>query len=91
VNTQAPQLDHLDGSRLPPLTELGKKEFLRKHTGIEALDNPFSACINAELIGVIMSPYSREPFEDFCRSGSCNVEIISGTFWTSARDTSLRA
>ena len=59
-NAPAPQLDHLDGSRLPPLTELGKKEFLRKHTGIEALDNPFSACINEELIGVIMSPYSQE-------------------------------
>jgi hypothetical protein len=60
LNTPLTNLDALDWRTLPALTTLGEKMFLRKHTGIEALDNPFGVCLPGGIAGYIQAPYAQE-------------------------------
>jgi hypothetical protein len=59
-NTPMPGLDALDWRTLPALTQQGEKMFLRKHTGITALDNPFGVCLPGGIAGYIQAPYAQE-------------------------------
>ena len=51
---------YLDARTLPPLTDLGKKMFLRRPTGIERLDNPFGLCIPGGIVGYMQTFYAQE-------------------------------
>jgi hypothetical protein len=59
-NTPMPGLDALDWRTIPALTQLGETMFLRKHTGITALDNPFGVCLPGGIAGYIQAPYAQE-------------------------------
>jgi hypothetical protein len=59
-NIPSAALAALDADTLPALTTLGEKLFLRKHTGITRIDNPFGVCLPGGIFGYVLGPYAQE-------------------------------